>query len=74
MELIREALDAMGIVSLALAGLRPTTSWRPWLHRAGHEGATVFVVSGDRDSFQTGDENVMVFIWARVLRSAPYDS
>ena len=59
-ELIREVLDAMGIVSLSREGFEADDILATLAYRAGHEGATVLVVSGDRDSFQTVTENVTV--------------
>ena len=59
-ELIREVLDAMGIVSLSREGFEADDILATLAYRAGHEGATVVVVSGDRDSFQTVTDNVTV--------------
>ena len=59
-ELIREVLDAMGIVSLSREGFEADDILATLAYRAGHEGATVLVGSGDRDSFQTVTENVTV--------------
>ena len=59
-ELIREVLDAMGIVSLSREGFEADDILATLAYRAGHEGATVLLVSGDRDSFQTVTENVTV--------------
>ena len=59
-ELIREVLDAMGIVSLSREGFEADDILATLAYRAGREGATVLVVSGDRDSFQTVTENVTV--------------
>ena len=59
-ELIREVLDAMGIVSLSREGFEADDILATLAYRAGHEGATVLVVSGDRDSFQTVTDNVTV--------------
>ena len=59
-ELIREVLDAMGIVSLAREGFEADDILATLAYRAGNDGATVLVVSGDRDSFQTVNDNVTV--------------
>ena len=59
-ELIREVLDAMGIVSLSREGFEADDILATLAYRAGHEGATVLVVSGDRASFQTVTDNVTV--------------
>lgn len=59
-ELIREVLEAMGIVSLSRDGFEADDILATLAYRAGHDGATVLVVSGDRDSFQTVTENVTV--------------
>ena len=59
-ELIREVLDAMGIVSLSCEGFEADDILATLAYRAGHEGSTVLVVSGDRDSFQTVTDNVTV--------------
>ena len=59
-ELIREVLDAMGIVSLSREGFEADDILATLAYRAGREGATVLVVSGDRDSFQTVTQNVTV--------------
>ncbi len=59
-ELIREVLDAMGIVSLSREGFEADDILATLAYRAGHEGVTVLVVSGDRDSFQTVTDNVTV--------------
>ena len=59
-ELIREVLDAMGIVSLAREGFEADDILATLAYRAGNDGATVLVVSGDRDSFQTVTDNVTV--------------
>ena len=59
-ELIREVLDAMGIVSLSREGFEADDILATLAYRAGHEGSTVLVVSGDRDSFQTVTDNVTV--------------
>ncbi len=59
-ELIREVLDAMGIVSLSREGFEADDILATLAHRAGNDGATVLVVSGDRDSFQTVTDNVTV--------------
>ena len=60
MELIREVLDAMGIVSLSREGFEADDILATLAYRAGNDGATVLVVSGDRDSFQTVTDNVTV--------------
>ena len=59
-ELIREVLDAMGIVSLSREGFEADDILATLAYRAGREGSTVLVVSGDRDSFQTVTDNVTV--------------
>ena len=59
-ELIREVLDAMGIESLAREGFEADDILATLAYRAGNDGATVLVVSGDRDSFQTVTDNVTV--------------
>lgn len=59
-ELIREVLDAMGIVSLAREGFEADDILATLAYHAGNDGATVLVVSGDRDSFQTVTDNVTV--------------
>ena len=59
-ELIREVLHAMGIVSLSREGFEADDILATLAYRAGHEGSTVLVVSGDRDSFQTVTDNVTV--------------
>ena len=59
-ELIREVLDAMGIVSLSREGFEADDILATLAHRASAEGANVLVVSGDRDSFQTVTDNVTV--------------
>ena len=59
-ELIREVLDAMGVVSLSREGFEADDILATLAHRAGREGATVLVVSGDRDTFQTVTDNVTV--------------
>ena len=59
-ELIREVLDAMGIVSLAREGFEADDILATLAYRAGNDGAAVLVVSGDRDSFQTVTDNVTV--------------
>ena len=59
-ELIREVLDAMGIVSLSREGFEADDILATLAYRAGNDGATVLVVSGDRDSFQTVTDNVTV--------------
>lgn len=59
-ELIREVLDAMGIVSLSREGFEADDILATLAYRAGKDGATVLVVSGDRDSFQTVTDNVTV--------------
>ena len=59
-ELIREVLDAMGIVSLSRKGFEADDILATLAYRAGNDGATVLVVSGDRDSFQTVTDNVTV--------------
>ena len=59
-ELIREVLDAMGIVSLSREGFEADDILATLAYRAGNDGATVLVVSGDRDSFQTVPDNVTV--------------
>ena len=59
-ELIREVLDAMGIVSLSREGFEADDILATLAYRAGNDGATVLVVSGDRDSFQTVTNNVTV--------------
>ena len=59
-ELIREVLDAMGIVSLSREGFEADDILATLAYRAGNDGATVLVVSGDRDSFQTVTDNVPV--------------
>lgn len=59
-ELIREVLDAMGIVFLSREGFEADDILATLAYRAGHEGSTVLVVSGDRDSFQTVTDNVTV--------------
>ena len=59
-ELIREVLDAMGIVSLSREGFEADDILATVAYRAGNDGATVLVVSGDRDSFQTVTDNVTV--------------
>ena len=59
-ELIREVLDAMGIVSLSREGFEADDILATLAYRAGHEGSSVLVVSGDRDSFQTVTDNVTV--------------
>ena len=59
-ELIREVLEAMGIVSLSREGFEADDILATLAYRAGNDGATVLVVSGDRDSFQTVTDNVTV--------------
>jgi len=59
-ELIRDVLDAMGIVSLSREGFEADDILATLAYRAGNDGATVLVVSGDRDSFQTVTDNVTV--------------
>ena len=59
-ELIREVLDARGMVSLSREGFEADDILATLAYRAGHEGATVLVVSGDRDSFQTVTAHVTV--------------
>ena len=59
-ELIREVLEAMGIVSLSREGFEADDILATLAYRVGHEGSTVLVVSGDRDSFQTVTDNVTV--------------
>lgn len=59
-ELIREVLEAMGIVSLSREGFEADDILATLAHRASAEGANVLVVSGDRDSFQTVTDNVTV--------------
>ena len=59
-ELIREVLDAMGIVSLSREGFEADDILATLAHRASQQGATVRVVSGDRDSFQTVTDSVTV--------------
>ena len=59
-ELIREVLDAMGIVSLSREGFEADDILATLAYRAGNDGATVLVISGDRDSFQTVTNNVTV--------------
>ena len=59
-ELIREILDAMGIVSLSREGFEADDILATLAHRASQQGATVLVVSGDRDSFQTVTDSVTV--------------
>ena len=59
-ELIREVLDAMGIVSLSREGFEADDILATLAHRASQQGATVLVVSGDRDSFQTVTDSVTV--------------
>ena len=59
-ELIREVLDAMGIVSLSREGFEADDILATLAYRAGNDDATVLVVSGDRDSFQTVTNNVTV--------------
>ncbi len=59
-ELIREVLEAMGIVSLSREGYEADDILATLAYRAGNDGATVLVVSGDRDSFQTVTDNVTV--------------
>ena len=59
-ELIREVLDAMGIVSLSREGFEADDILATLAYRAGNDGARVLVVSGDRDSFQTVTDNVTV--------------
>ena len=59
-ELIREVLDAMGIVSLSREGFEADDILATLAYRAGNDGANVLVVSGDRDSFQTVTDNVTV--------------
>ena len=59
-ELIREVLDAMGIVSLSREGFEADDILATLAYRAGNDGAKVLVVSGDRDSFQTVTDNVTV--------------
>ena len=59
-ELIREVLDAMGIVSLSREGFEADDILATLAHRASQQGATVLVVSGDRDSFQTVTDCVTV--------------
>ena len=59
-ELIREVLDVMGIVSLSREGFEADDILATLAYRAGNDGATVLVVSGDRDSFQTVTDNVTV--------------
>lgn len=59
-ELIREVLDAMGIVSLSRESFEADDILATLAYRAGNDGATVLVVSGDRDSFQTVTDNVTV--------------
>lgn len=59
-ELIREVLDAMGIVSLSREGFEADDILATLAYRAGNDGATVLVVSGDRDSFQTVTNDVTV--------------
>ena len=59
-ELIREVLDAMGIVSLSREGFEADDILATLAYRAGNDGATVLVVSGARDSFQTVTDNVTV--------------
>ena len=59
-ELIREVLDSMGIVSLSREGFEADDILATLAYRAGNDGATVLVVSGDRDSFQTVTDNVTV--------------
>ena len=59
-ELIREVLDAMGIVSLSREGFEADDILATLAYRAGNDGVTVLVVSGDRDSFQTVTNNVTV--------------
>lgn len=59
-ELIREVLDAMGIVSLSREGFEADDILATLAYRACNDGATVLVVSGDRDSFQTVTDNVTV--------------
>ncbi len=59
-ELIREVLDAMGIVSLSREGFEADDILATLAYRAGNDGTRVLVVSGDRDSFQTVTDNVTV--------------
>ncbi len=59
-ELIREVLDAMGIVSLSREGFEADDILATLALRASQQGATVLVVSGDRDSFQTVTDSVTV--------------
>ena len=59
-ELIREVLDAMGIVSLSREGFEADDILATLAHRASADGSTVLIVSGDRDSFQTVTDNVTV--------------
>ena len=59
-ELIREVLDAMGIVALSREGFEADDILATLAYQAGHEGASVLVVSGDRDTFQTVTQNVTV--------------
>ena len=59
-ELIREVLDAMGIVSLSREGFEADDILATLAHRASQQGATVLVVSGDRDSFHTVTDSVTV--------------
>ncbi|WP_206222103.1 DNA polymerase I [Schaalia sp. ZJ1691] len=59
-ELIEQVLDAMGIVSLTKEGYEADDILATLAHRGARDGHRVFVVSGDRDSFQTVTDTVTV--------------
>ncbi|MDC4233257.1 DNA polymerase I [Actinomyces sp. B33] len=59
-ELIRQVLDAMGIVSLTKDGYEADDILATLAHRGARAGQRVLVVSGDRDSFQTVTDSVTV--------------
>ncbi len=58
--LIRQVLEAMGIVSLTKDGYEADDILATLAHRGDLSGRRVLVVSGDRDSFQTVNESVTV--------------
>ena len=59
-ELIRDLLGAMGIRSLSREGFEADDFLATLAHRGAQADMRVFVVSGDRDSFQTVTDTVTV--------------
>lgn len=59
-DLVTQVLDAMGIVSLSKEGYEADDILATLAYEGAQAGHRVFVVSGDRDSFQTVNESVTV--------------